>query len=274
MKSQGVAPSSQYESLVMNQPPALQAQSLALPGVTHGFFTRSGGVSTGVYASLNGGIGSRDAAALVEENKARMARRLGLSAERLLVPYQIHSSEAVTVEAPWSPEARPRCDALATRARGLALGVTGADCGMLLFADPAEGVIGAAHAGWKGALYGVIEATLAAMEALGARRANIHVALGPMIHASSYEVGPEFIERFVAAENAYARFFAPSDKEGHAMFDLAGFILARVEQAEVASFENIGVDTYANEESCFSYRRSVHRGEADYGRHVSAIALA
>ena len=254
-------------------PQAFEATSLALPGLAHGFFGRSGGVSTGVYDSLNGGVGSRDAPERVEENKARMAKRLGVDSERLLVPYQIHSAEALAVSEPWTSEARPRCDGLATRTRGLALGVTGADCGMLLFVDAAEGVIGAAHAGWKGALYGVIEATLAAMEGLGARRGDIRVALGPMIDAESYEVGPEFVERFVNEDPGFRRFFTPSPKAGHAMFDLPAFIEMRASQAGVASFEDIRVSTYANEESCFSYRRSVHRGEADYGRLVSAIAL-
>ena len=257
----------------MTAPQAFEAESLALPGLAHGFFGRGGGVSTGLYASLNGGIGSCDDAAHVAENKARMAKRLGVPAERLLVPYQIHSADAVVVSEPWSPEARPRCDGLATRTRGLALGVTGADCGMLLFVDAAEGVIGAAHAGWKGALYGVIEATVAAMEGLGAQRKDIRVALGPMIDAESYEVGPEFVERFTAEDAGFQRFFTPAERQGHSMFDLPAFIGMRAEQAGVASFENIRVSTYANEESCFSYRRSVHRGEEDFGRLVSAIAL-
>jgi polyphenol oxidase len=257
----------------MTSPQAFEAESLALPGLAHGFFGRSGGVSTGLYTSLNGGVGSRDDAAHVAENKARMAKRLGVAPERLLVPYQIHSADAVVVSEPWAPEARPRCDGLATRTRGLALGVTGADCGMLLFVDAAEGVIGAAHAGWKGALYGVIEATIAAMQGLGARRGEIRVALGPMIDADSYEVGPEFVERFTGADPGFRRFFAPSPKPGHSMFDLPAFIGMRAAQAGVASFENIRVSTYAKEASCFSYRRSVHRGEEDFGRLVSAIAL-
>ncbi|MGA8171670.1 MAG: laccase domain-containing protein, partial [Methylocystis sp.] len=182
-------------------------------------------------------------------------------------------SDALIVAAPWEQDARPRCDGLATRARGLGLGVTGADCGMLLFADARAGVVGAAHAGWKGALTGVIEATVVAMEGEGARRADIHIALGPMIGARSYEVGPEFVERFVASDGAYTRFFEPSEKAGHAMFDLPGFIEARASRLDIASFETIGIDTYANEDRCFSYRRSVHRGEHDYGRLVSAIAL-
>ncbi|MBI1868508.1 MAG: peptidoglycan editing factor PgeF [Methylocystis sp.] len=252
---------------------ALTAKNLALPGVRHAFFTRRGGVSAGVYDSLNGGVGSHDEPARVRENRARMARHLATSAERLLVPFQTHSSDAIAVSAPWRASERPRCDGLTTRTPALALGVTGADCGMLLFADARAGVVGAAHAGWKGALSGVIEATVAAMATQGARRANIHIALGPTIARESYEVGADFIERFVSQDREYARFFSPSTREGHAMFDLPGFIAARVETLGVASFENIGVDTYADETRCFSYRRSVHRHEPDYGRLVSAIVL-
>ena len=244
-----------------------------MPGLAHCFFTRSGGVSTGVYASLNGGVGSRDEPALVGENRARMARRLGVDAERLLVPYQIHSSDALVVETPWAQDARPRCDGLVTRARGLGLGVTGADCGMLLFADAKAGVVGAAHAGWKGALGGVIEATVVAMEREGARRAEIHIALGPTIGAGSYEVGPEFVERFIASDAAFKRFFEPSAKMGHAMFDLPGFIHSQAVRLDIASFEAIGIDTYTSEDHCFSYRRGIHRNEPDYGRLVSAVAL-
>ncbi len=257
----------------MHEIEALAAANLTRAGVRHAFFTRRGGVSDGVYGSLNGGVGSRDAPERVRENRARMARRLGAEAERLLVPYQIHSPDALVVESPWADE-RPRCDGLVTTSPRLALGVTGADCGMLLFADARAGVVGAAHAGWKGALTGMIEATVAAMEAQGARRADIHIALGPTISGGSYEVGPEFVARFAAEDAAYARFFAPSPRAGHAMFDLPAFIAARVARLDVASFEDVGVDTYADEERCFSYRRSVHRREPDYGRLVSAIALA
>lgn len=253
--------------------PALSAQNLSLPGVRHAFFTRGGGVSEGVYATLNGGVGSRDAPPHVAENRARMAMRLGVEAERLLVPFQIHSAEALTVREAWTAEARPRCDGVVTTSVSLALGVTGADCGMLLFADAKAGVIGACHAGWKGALGGVIEATVRAMEALGARRADMHVALGPAIGATSYEVGPEFVARFREADESFSRFFAPTARKGHATFDLPGFIGSRVAALDVASFEDLGVDTYADEARCFSYRRSVHRREPDYGRLVSAIAL-
>jgi polyphenol oxidase len=257
----------------MSHPPALAAANLDLPGVRHAFFTREGGVSEGVYGSLNGGVGSKDEPARVAENLARMAARVGVAPERLLVPYQIHSADALTVSDPWAPEARPRCDGLVTREAGLALGVTGADCGMLLFADARAGVIGACHAGWKGALTGMIEATVEALAAQGARRADIHAALGPAIGAGSYEVGPEFSARFLETDRDYARFFTPSPRDGHSMFDLQGFIAMRVMRLEVASFTAVGVDTYADEARCFSYRRSVHRQEPDYGRLVSAIAL-
>lgn len=254
--------------------PALNASNLDLPGIRHAFFTREGGVSEGVYGSLNGGVGSKDEPARVAQNRARMAARIGVAPERLLVPFQIHSADALTVSEPWAPDDRPRCDGLVTREAALALGVTGADCGMLLFADAKAGVIGACHAGWKGAFTGMIEATVAAMAAQGARRADIHIALGPAIGPQSYEVGPEFSARFIAEDAGHARFFAPSPRDGHSMFDLQGFIAMRVERLDVASFEALGVDTYADETRCFSYRRSVHRQEPDYGRLVSAIALA
>jgi len=251
----------------------LRADALRAPGVSHGFFTRRGGVSQGVYASLNGGVGSRDDAGAVGENRARMARTLGIAPARLLIPYQVHSPDALTVSAPWPADARPRCDALVTAAPGLALGVTGADCGIILFAAPGAGVVGAAHAGWRGALAGVVEATVAAMTALGARAEDIVGALGPTIAQQSYEVGPEFVATFAAAEPAAARFFAPSDKPGRSLFDLPGFIGMRVARAGVARFENLGLDTYSDEARFFSYRRATHRGEPDYGRLVAAIAL-
>lgn len=251
--------------------PVIQSKTLAAAGVKHAFFTRNGGVSEGVYGTLNGGVGSSDARENVAENKRRMAVTLGVDPERFLVPFQIHSPDCLVVDAPWTD--RPRCDGLATATPALALGVTGADCGMILFADVKAGVVGACHAGWKGALTGVIEATLAAMENLGARRVDTLVALGPTIGPASYEVGPEFFAQFVAQSPEHARFFAPSIKAEHKMFDLPGFIGFRVERAGVASFENLGLDTYADEERLFSYRRTTHRKEPDYGRLVSAVAL-
>ncbi len=251
--------------------PVVQAQTLAAAGVRHAFFTRNGGVSAGVYGTLNGGVGSSDAHDNVAENRRRMAQALGVETDRLLVPFQIHSPDCRIVDTPWTE--RPRCDALATAEPGLALGVTGADCGMILFADPGAGVIGAAHAGWKGALTGVIEATLDAMEKLGAKRAETIVALGPTIGPRSYEVGPEFFAQFVAQSPQHARFFSASAKPEHKMFDLPGFIGMRAERAGVASFENLGLDTYANEDRFYSYRRTTHRKEPDYGRLVSAIVV-
>jgi YfiH family protein len=243
-----------------------------LPGLRHAFFTREGGVSQGVYASLNGGVGSLDSAEAVAENRARMAAALGLAPERLLIPYQVHSPDVVMVSAPWAPDARPRCDGIVTAAPGLALGVTGADCGMILFAEAESGVIGAAHAGWKGARDGVVEATVAAMTALGARRERIVAVLGPCIAQASYEVGPEFVAAFAGDPEAPS-FFVESRNPGRSMFDLHGYIGARAARAGVGAFVDLGLDTYADETRFFSYRRKTHRGERDYGRLVSAIAL-
>jgi YfiH family protein len=251
----------------------LQASSLARSDrIRHGFFTRAGGVSQGVYATLNGGTGSNDTPDKVAQNRARMAAALGVAPDRLLTAYQIHSPNVVTVDQPWSE--RPRADAIVTRTPKLAVGVSTADCGPLLFADSEAGVVGAAHAGWRGALTGVIEATLAAMEALGAKRSRIAAALGPTIRQPNYEVGPEFIERFLAADPTNARFFAPATREGHALFDLTGYIAERVQRAGVDDFEDLGLCTFAEPERFFSYRRMTRLGEADYGRHINAIALA
>ncbi len=249
----------------------IHSEVLHMKNIAHGFFTRQGGVSQGLYASMNGGIGSTDDAEAVAENCRRMAAHLGVT--HLLVPFQIHSPDAMIVEKAFAPEERPRCDALVTRARGMALGVTGADCGILLFADEGAQVIGAAHAGWKGALDGILESTLASMERLGATRKEIKAALGPTIGQKSYEVGPEFFDRFVSEDRDYARFFAPSSRDKRFMFDLPGFIAFRLERARVGHFEDLGLDTYADEARFFSYRRSVHRKEADYGKLVAALAL-
>ncbi len=252
----------------------LRAQTLAPPGLAHAFFTRRGGVSTGLYDSLNGGVGSRDAPAAVRDNRARMAAALGLGADRLAIPYQVHSPDVTTISSPFAPQARPRCDALVTATPGLALGVTGADCGMILFADRQARVVAAAHAGWKGALAGVIEATVAAMARLGARPEGVGAALGPCIAQRSYEVGPEFVAAFAAADAGSARFFAPSVNPPRAMFDLNAYIAERARRAGVGRFEDLGLDTYADEDRFFSFRRATHRKEADYGRLVAAIALA
>jgi YfiH family protein len=252
----------------------LQASSLAtLAGIRHAFFTRSGGVSQGVYASLNGGVGSGDASEKVAENRARMAATLGVNAGRLLTPFQIHSPDVVIATEPWTSDNRPRADAVVTQVPRLAIGVSTADCGPLLLADSEACIIGAAHAGWRGALAGVIEATVAAMERLGADRARIVAALGPTISQRNYEVGPELVERFLAADPANARHFAPSTRDGHAMFDLCAYIGQRVTRAGVAQFEDLGLCTYEEPERFYSYRRSTHKSEPDYGRHINAIAL-
>ncbi len=243
----------------------------AIPGLRHAFSTREGGVSGGIYESLNGGLGSQDDPAHVAENRRRMAAQMGVASEHFLSVHQIHSPDVVVATGPW-PSDKPRADALVTRTEGIAIGVTAADCGPILFVDPTARVIGAAHAGWKGALTGVLESTVEAMEKLGAIRGGIVAAIGPLIRQHSYEVGGEFVERFLDADADNAVFFIPSVREGHAMFDLAGFIRMRLENAGVLMIDDIGVDTYSDERF-YSYPRSVHRKEPDYGRHIHAIVL-
>jgi purine-nucleoside/S-methyl-5'-thioadenosine phosphorylase / adenosine deaminase len=253
----------------------LQAKSLAaLAGIRHGFFTRAGGVSTGIYATLNAGVGSSDDPAHVAENRARMAAAVGVTPERLLTVYQIHSPDVVVAARPWRQETRPRADAIVTRVPGLAIGVSTADCGPILLADPEARVIGAVHAGWRGALAGVAEAAIAGMEELGAERSRIVAVLGPMIRQPNYEVGGDLIESFLAADPGNARFFAPAARERHGLFDLAGYIAARLAHAGIGRVEDLGLCTYAEPERFFSYRRASHRAEPDYGRHVNAIALS
>jgi YfiH family protein len=251
----------------------IHAPSLAFPDIRHAFFTRAGGVSNGIYESLNGGIGSKDKPENVVENRARMAIALGVAPTHFVTCFQIHSPDVITATEPWTRENSPRADAIVTRVPGLAVGVGTADCGPILFADSEAGVVGATHAGWKGALTGVLEATVAAMEKLGARRARIRAAIGPLIRQGNYEVGAEFVDRFKAAEAANGKFFAPAARAGHAMFDLPGFIKSRLERTEIAGIEDLGLCTYADPARFFSYRRTTHRSEPDYGRHVNAIAL-
>jgi polyphenol oxidase len=243
----------------------------AIPGLRHAFFTRQGGVSNGFYAHLNGGLGSHDDPVKVIENRRRMTELMGVAPTNLLNVHQIHSPDAVVANGPWDGQ-KPKADAIVTRTEGLAIAVTTADCGPVLLAEPNARVIGAAHAGWKGALTGVLEATVAAMEKLGAEPNGIVAAIGPMIRQPSYEVGSEFVTRFLDADADNAVFFLPASREGHAMFDLAGFIRNRLEAAGVLMIDDLGLDTYSDERF-FSYRRSVHRGEKDYGRHVHAIVL-
>jgi YfiH family protein len=258
--------------------PAITAPLLDGAGIAHAFFTREGGVSQGIYASLNGGVGSSDDPAHVRENRARMAGHLGLAPESLLSLYQIHSPDVVTVVEPWEPGARPRADAMVTDRPGLALAVSSADCGPLLFADPDAGIIGAAHAGWKGAHAGVIEATIAAMEKLGAARDAIRIVLGPTIGPKAYEVGPEFVARLIEEDAGNARFFRPEGvtgaaKPGHAFFDLPAYIGARVARADIRHFTDLALCTYSDPQLFFSYRRTTHRAEPDYGRLIAAITL-
>jgi YfiH family protein len=244
----------------------------AIPGLRHAFFSREGGVSEGIYASLNGGIGSNDNPAHVAENRRRMAAQIRVPPEHFLTVFQVHSPDVAVASEPWDTAARPKADAIVTRTAGLAIAVTAADCGPILLADPKARVIGAAHAGWKGALTGIIESTVGAMEKLGAERGNIVAAIGPLIRQQSYEVGNEFVERFVETDAENAPHFLPAAREGHAMFDLAGFIRKRLENAGVLMIDDTGIDTYSDPRF-FSYRRSVHRKETDYGRHVHAIVL-
>jgi YfiH family protein len=244
----------------------------ATPGLRHAFFTREGGVSGGIYESLNAGIGSNDDPAHVAENRRRMAEQMGVRPTHFLSVYQTHSSDVLVASEPWPSASRPRADAIVTRSEGLAIGASAADCGPVLLADPNARVIGAAHAGWKGALTGIVESTVDAMEKLGADRNGIIAAIGPLIRQQSYEVGGEFVERFIEADAENGVFFIPAAREGHAMFDLAGYIRMRLENAGVLMIDDIGVDTYSDPRF-FSYRRSVHRKEPDYGRHVHAIAL-
>ena len=252
----------------------LQSPSLgALPGLRHAFFTREGGVSPGLYAGLNCGFGSGDRKENVAENRRRAAAALGLTPERLLTVFQTHSPDVVVVETAWAREEAPHADAIVTAKRGLALGILTADCGPVLFADGEAGVVGAAHAGWKGALTGVVDSTLKAMESLGASRARIRAVIGPCIAQASYEVGPDFPAAFLDQDPHNARFFAPKEAGGRPYFDLAGYITARLNAAGLESVDRLTQDTYADEARFYSYRRATHRGESDYGRGLSAICL-
>jgi hypothetical protein len=243
------------------------------PGIRHGFFTRQGGVSGGFFESLNCGFGSGDAAETVARNRAIATEGLGLSADRLVTCHQVHSTTVVTVEKPWRRDAAPRADGLVTRGSGIALGILTADCAPILFADAVARVIGAAHGGWRGALGGIVEATLDRMEALGAERARIRAGVGPCIAQTSYEVGPDFPQPFLADDPASAAYFAPAVRTGRFMFDLPGYIERRLARAGVAVVERAAHDTVAEHTHFFSYRRACLRGEPVYGRTLSAIAL-
>ena len=242
----------------------------ALLPVRHGFFTRKGGASSGIFKGLNCGPGSSDQAEVVAINRARVAAAMGVDPDHLQTLHQVHSADVVTLDAPLTD--RPRADAMVTATPGLALGILTADCQPVLFADRAAGVVGAAHAGWRGVKDGVLEATLAAMEALGAARKDIVAVIGPCISQAAYEVGPEFVESFIDDNPEHARFFA-AGKGDRALFDLPAFGLARLRAAGVGHAEWTRHCTYADEARFFSYRRTTHRAEADYGRLIAVIRL-
>ena len=246
-------------------------RAAALGAVAHGFLGRRGGVSSGIHAGLNVGWGSDDERAAIAANRARAVAAV-LPGAALVTVHQVHSPDVVTVIAPWPDEARPQADALVTARPGLLLGVLTADCAPVLLADVRAGVVGAAHAGWKGALSGVTDSTIAAMEALGAKRERIAAAVGPCIAQPSYEVDDDFEARFVVADTFNARFFRMG-REGHAWFDLEAYVAARLDAAGVGTVAKLGLDTYADPARFYSYRRATHRGEPGYGRQVALIGL-
>jgi len=247
----------------------LNAQTLA--PIEHGFFGRPGGISTGVYAGLNCGPGSGDDRSHVIENRRRAMEALG--GPQLVTLYQVHSADAVIVTAPWQLGEAPHADAMATAMPGIALGILTADCAPVLFADHKAGVIAAAHAGWKGAIGGITDRAIAAMESLGATRKHIAAAIGPCIAQMSYEVDSGFRDRFIADSRGNDSFFIASDRSGHYRFALEDYVAARLTQAGIGAVEKLSADTYASEDKFFSYRRTTHKGEPDYGRDLSAIVL-
>lgn len=243
----------------------------ALDGIAHGFLGRRGGVSTGNVCGLNAGLGSADDPAAVAENRRRAVDAV-LPGARLTTVYQVHSADAVTVIKPFADRLRPRADALVTDRPGIVLGIVTADCAPVLFADAEAGIIGAAHAGWRGALGGVTDSVLSAMEMLGGRRDRIVAAVGPCIARASYEVDASFVAHFTEADPANERFFV-GNRPGHARFDLEAYVVHRLAIAGVRRVEAMGLDTYADPARFFSYRRATHRGEPDYGRQLSLIGL-
>lgn len=246
-------------------------RAAALAGVAHGFLGRRGGVSEGVCAGLNVGLGSGDDRQSIRENRRRAVAAVAPGAT-LVTLHQVHSAEAIYVTGPYPDDARPKADAMVTDRPGLVLGILTADCAPLLLADREAGVVAAAHAGWKGAFGGVVEATVAGMERLGAARSRIAAAVGPCIARRSYEVDEAFLRRFAEADRENERFFALG-REGHHQFDLEGFVLARLAAAGLTRIEALGEDTYSQPDRFFSYRRATHKGESDYGRQISLIAL-
>lgn len=245
-----------------------------LSGIRHGFLTRRDGVSDGPFASLNCGFGSGDDPRLVAENRARAARRLGVDPARLVTAYQVHGADCVEVTEPWSRENAPHADAMVTKVPGLTLGILTADCAPVLLADEAAGVIGAAHAGWRSAVAGVLEATVTRMVSLGAKAANITAVIGPRIGRRSYEVGTDFARPFVERDPGNAMFFDRSVREGKLLFDLSGHVAQRLRGAGVVTVQTCPNDTLVEEDRFFSWRRTSLRGETQYGRQLSAICLS
>ena len=250
----------------------ITSDHLNLTGVTHGFFTRQGGYSSGIFSSLNCGLGSGDDIALVTKNRAKVADDLGVSHSHLVSAYQVHSADVMVVDGPFGE--RPKVDGLVTAKRGLALGILTADCGPVLFADLKARVIGACHAGWKGALSGVTDNTVEAMESLGAARENIVAVLGPTISQKAYEVGPEFPKPFLEQNTSNKIYFISSVRNDHYMFDLKAYLIDRMMALGVGQVFNLELCTYSDSERFFSYRRTTHLQENDYGRLISAIALS
>lgn len=253
----------------------VQSQDLsAHTGIRHGFGTREGGVSKGIYTSLNCGAGSNDCPEDVAENRARLAASIGAHPSQLITPYQVHSPDAVIAEGVWSKADAPKADAIVTRTPGLAIAVSTADCVPVLFADSQAGIIGAAHAGWRGAIGGVLESTLDAMEKIGAERGRITASIGPAISQAAYEVGLEFEDIFLEEDTANAEFFVRKVPDAKPHFDLTGYVCARLTRAGAGKISNLNLCTYADSERFFSYRRTCHKSEPDYGRQISAIVIS
>ncbi len=251
----------------------IQSEALKHSTISHAFFTRAGGVSSGIYASLNCGAGSNDDAEAVTENKRRACHRLGVQPEKLVTLYQVHSPDVLTIDATTELQNRVKADAMVTRTPGIALGILTADCVPILFSDPINKVIGAAHSGWKGTQGNIAGNVISQMIAIGATRENICVAIGPAIQQASYEVGPEFPSHFPADGASHTNYFVPSSNQGHFQFDLTGLVKDQIVAEQVKIVDLLPQDTYSDEARFFSYRRMCHRAENDYGRQLSAITL-
>lgn len=252
----------------------VEAQALSgISDIRHGFFDRQGGASKGLFASLNCGLGSGDNRETVLENRAEVASRLNLAQDQLLMVHQHHSPEIITVTDPWDMAEAPKADGMVTNQANIGLGILTADCAPVLFADPSANIIGAAHAGWRGALSGVTDNIIAAMEKLGAKRSAIIAVIGPTISRTAYEVGPEFIQTFLSQDKGHQQFFTPSTRDQHFMFDLPEYLLQRLQRAHIAAASWVDICTYKQENRFFSYRRCTHNQETDYGRQISVITM-